>query len=125
MTKQELDEKIALLKAAIDEGDRINALKSENHAVREALEREILEQLKDDDKMSHAGLTVYRKEKPRATYQPEKWDAIAAWAMETGNMHIIQRRLTDSRVEDLVQNGVPLPDGLAIEYVPELGTRRG
>ena len=32
-----------------------------------------------------------------------------------GNLHVVQRRLTDTKVADLAIEGVPLPDGLGLE----------
>lgn len=32
-----------------------------------------------------------------------------------GNLHVVQRRLTDTKVADLAIDGVPLPDGLGLE----------
>jgi len=38
--------------------------------------------------------------------------------------YLIQRRLNDSKVLELVDNGVPLPDGLTIEGYDDLAFRR-
>lgn len=36
-------------------------------------------------------------------------------ALTPGNLHVIQRRLTDAKVEELAISGIPLPNGLRLE----------
>lgn len=76
------------------------------------------------DKFSIPGLSASAKEKFRAKYDPEKWTAILAWASATGNDHIVQRRLTDAKVVDLMDSGIELPDGLTVEAHVEVTVRR-
>lgn len=61
----------------------------------------------------------------RAKYDPEKWPSIVKWAGETGNEHVIQRRITDAKILDLVKNGVALPDGLSLEAFTKVSIRKG
>lgn len=60
----------------------------------------------------------------RAKYDPEKFNEIMAWAVATGNQHILQRRLTDARIVSLIKDGVALPDGLSVEPYTKISTRR-
>lgn len=77
------------------------------------------------DSLKGGGVTVsFDDEAMRAKYDPEKWANIVKWAAETGNDHIVQRRLTDSRVVELVANGVALPDGLTLETYTKVSVRR-
>lgn len=63
-------------------------------------------------------------EEMRAKYDPEQWDAIVKWAVESGNQHIIQRRMTDARVKALMVEGVAFPDGLTLEAYIKTSFRR-
>lgn len=124
-----LTDKIATLRAGLDEMDRINALKSKQQKANDYLEADILKDMaeqgmdKDGDKVSACGLTVTRAEKQRATYSPDKWMEIGQWAFEQG-IPLIQRRLNDKVVRDLIESGVALPEGLGVEFYTELSTRR-
>lgn len=60
----------------------------------------------------------------RAKYCPEAWDSIVKWAVESGNSHIIQRRMTDARVKALMLEGTVLPDGLTLEPYIKTSFRR-
>lgn len=59
--------------------------------------------------------TVTVKEKLRAAYDPEKWHDIVKWAWDTNNAHIVQRRLTDAKVVELIENDIELPEGLRLD----------
>ncbi len=125
-----LTDKIAALREGLDEMDRINSEKSARQKKNDELEADILKDMADQgmvndgDKMTACGLTVTRQDKQRAAYDPDKWADVVRWAVATGNDHIIQRRLTDKKVVDLVENGIALPEGLRIDIVTELSTRR-
>lgn len=60
----------------------------------------------------------------RAAYDPELWPEVVKWAVATGNDHIIQRRLSDAKVLELIDNDVPLPDGLRLEPYTKVSIRR-
>jgi hypothetical protein len=51
----------------------------------------------------------------RARVDPEKWADLHKWAVDTGNTHIFHRRLTDTKVKELLNEGVALPEGLTLE----------
>lgn len=76
------------------------------------------------DKFAIPGLSASAKEKFRARYDPERWASILAWATATGNDHIVQRRLTDAKVVDLIDSGVELPEGLTVETYVDVSVRR-
>lgn len=79
---------------------------------------------KGQDKATAAGLTFSMVTKDRAKYDPGEWPNIVKWAVETGNDHIIQRRLTDAKVVELIANGVALPWGLTVESYRDVQVRR-
>lgn len=76
------------------------------------------------DRTSAHGLTVSLREKWRAKYTPELWDSVVKWAMDTGHLQVVQRRITDAAVMELVDNGVPLPEGLSVDSYEDLDVRR-
>jgi hypothetical protein len=77
------------------------------------------------ERVSDHGLTVWFNDRAmRARTDPEQWGAIFRWAVETGNTHIFHRRVTDSKVAGLVEEGVPLPEGLTLEIFCDVGVRR-
>lgn len=60
----------------------------------------------------------------RAKYDPAKWPDVVRWAIERGYDHIVQRRLSDRKVMELVDANVPLPDGLSVESFREVRYRK-
>jgi len=113
----------ARLDAEVDERDVITSrLIDQREECRTAIMRLMVAQ--GTEKASAAGLTVSTREKFRARYEPDKWPDIVRWAVESGNDHIVQRRLTDAKVLELIDNGVPLPDGLGVEAFTALDVRR-
>ncbi len=69
-------------------------------------------------------LSVTIKDKVVAKYSPPMFDDILAWAVKTNNQQIIQRRFSNAKVESLAVDGVPLPDGLTLEVLPTVSSRR-
>ena len=107
----------------IDEVEgRLKVLKQELHT----LEVKILEHLSTNgiDSIKAAGVTFTAKERFRAVYDPELWPRIMDWATGAGYSHIIQRRLSDAKVLELVDSGVALPEGLSVQSYKDLAFRR-
>lgn len=61
------------------------------------------------------GVSAAVRDKWRARYEPDRWGDIVKWAADTGNYSVVQRRLGDKAVMELVDAGTPLPDGLWAE----------
>lgn len=78
----------------------------------------------DGDGEKCGGLSITVRHKFRARYEPEKWNDIFAALAASGHSHLVKRQLVDSRVMDLVDSGVPLPDGLSVEPYTDLSIRR-
>lgn len=77
------------------------------------------------EQMAGAGLTVrFDPAATRVRYDPEKWDSVVAWAVQTKNFQIIQRRTSDAKVMSLIEEGVALPEGLSIETFTGISVRR-
>lgn len=72
---------------------------------------------------SGSGLSITISDKMRPRYDPDHWKGIVRWAVDTNNDHIIQRRITGAKLEELVDNGVALPEGLTLESYEDLSVR--
>lgn len=68
-------------------------------------------------------LSISVQTKMRAKYDPAKWEEIVRWDLETGT-GAVQRRLTDAKIEALLIEGVPFPEGLSLEPVTRVLHRR-
>lgn len=118
---------LAELRSVIDERERLSEQDSRLSKRKSAIEFELLgiHAATGLESLSGNGMGVtFKDDAMRARYAPEQWNAIAKWAAETGNMHIIQRRLSDAKIVDLVMEGVQLPEGLTLETYTSISTRR-
>lgn len=61
---------------------------------------------------------------PRAVPNPEDWDNIHKWFVENGYGYCVHRRLSDSKVMELLTSGVELPKGLDFEFYTKVSFRR-
>lgn len=118
---------LAELRGVIDQREELAKQDRTLAQRKEQIERALLAYHNDTglDSLSGAGLSVsFDGDAMRAAYDPEKWKDIVRWAVESGNDFIVQRRLTDAKVIDLVKNGVELPPGLTLENYTKLSVRR-
>lgn len=71
-------------------------------------------------------LTVSFAAKMRPRVDPEKWEAVMRWAVDTGNWHILYKQLCQDKVVELATSGTALPDGMTIEgFTDWRVTRKG
>lgn len=115
------------LRGILDEREQLASRDQELSSRKSEIERALIEyhEASGLETVKGGGLSIsFDPSATRAKYDPESWAAIVRWAVETGNEHLVQRRLTDSRVADLVANGIPLPDGLTLETYCKVSTRR-
>lgn len=70
------------------------------------------------------GVSISVKTKWRARYNPELWADIVQWAAANGVAYIVQRRMNDAKIMELVDNGIALPEGLSVESYQDLAFRR-
>ena len=114
------------LRVAQDEKDEINAAMKKISARIEEAETLLTVALRDSGQTKAADeqISVSLGKKWRAKYDPEKWESIIGALIGSGYGHVVQRRLTDTKVEEMFNNGVPLPDGLSLEAFDNLSTRR-
>lgn len=116
----------ARFKELQDRKDELQAqLKEVNKDIEEA-EHQIGEYMAAEslDKLSANGITLYYKDKARARYEPEKWGELVAWAVRVGRTDLVQRRLSDAKVLELMDSGQEMPDGLTVEFYKSLEFRR-
>lgn len=115
------------LRAVIDEREQLSMRDSELSKRKDELEKQLLDYHGESGLQSvkGGGLTIsFDDSAVRAKYDPDKWNNIIRWAVETGNEHVIQRRLTDKKCESLLKEGVAFPDGLTLENYTKISTRR-
>lgn len=108
---------------AIDEySQMLNAAKKQRAAI-EAKLKDAAETL-GVNAFKGDGISVSIREDFIASYDPERWSELVAWCGETGNTHIIQRRISTKPVTEMIDNGHALPAGVRLEPVTKLHVRR-
>lgn len=129
-TQPKLADLLAEYKCILDRKDELTTQMSGIHAAASDLEHRIMQAMEangqdnDGDKVTANNITVTVKQKWRAKYLPERWADVVKWAVDNGYDHIVQRRLSDGKVMELVDNGVTLPDGLTVEPYKDIDFRR-
>jgi len=116
------------LRAVLDELDDVNAKKSELGARKDellfTLQTGMEETGSDSLKFEAAGISVTKKEVLKAAYDPEHWEGIFKWANDSGRSDCIHRRLSDAKIVEYMESGGALPEGLRLEPLTKMGTRR-
>lgn len=126
METQSIGELLAAFRAAQDHKDDCDSALKRAREACDVLELRIRLAMESQgtEKTSAHGVTASIVTKWRAKYTPEKWGDLVKWAAHNGYDYLIQRRLTDSKVMELVDNGVELPDGLSVESYKDINFRR-
>lgn len=78
----------------------------------------------DGAKVSASGMSVTRRTKFRAKYDPALWASLVRWSVETNRTDLIQRRLADAKILELHDAGEVLPEGLTLEAYKSIDARR-
>lgn len=115
------------LKATLhDKKDELNAELSGVNKRLDEVDADIVHAMRDSGQTRAANerVSVTMGQKWRAGYDPDKWPAIMEALISSGYGHVVQRRLTDAKVIEMFENGIPLPDGLTLEPFPELSHKR-
>lgn len=121
---------LASLAEIRNEKERLNGLLSAESKKEVDVERKILDAMDscgltaDGQKVGSAFGTATRQTKWRAVYDPEKWPEVVKWCAENGRTDLIQRRLSDARVMEIVDRGETLPDGITPQSYTDLLFRR-
>jgi hypothetical protein len=125
--KLDLNPLLTELRSIIDQREQLARQDKELSERRSAIERQLLDFHHSSglDSLSGGGLGVgFDPTALRAKYEPEQWNNIAQWAVATHNEHIIQRRLSDAKIVELIDSGVELPAGLSVEQYVKISIRR-
>lgn len=75
-------------------------------------------------KVEHSGMQVTLKEKYAAKHDPEKFADILKWVVETGNYGMVPKEFNKSRVQEAIDNGEEVPEGLVISRWTEMDFKR-
>tara|TARA_Y100001938_G_scaffold77886_1_gene107670 strand:+ start:185 stop:586 length:402 start_codon:yes stop_codon:yes gene_type:complete len=76
------------------------------------------------DKFQTDRISVSITESPVAAFDPESWDNILKWCLDNDLTEVVQRRLTAKKLQSLAEDGVPFPEGLALDTVEKVTHRR-
>lgn len=114
------------LRDTIDVIDELNTSLSAAKKQRRAIEDKLTKaaEAAGVDSFSNPRISVSIKEDFAAAYDPELWNDLVAWAVETGNLQLIQRRISTKPVKELIDNGMEIPAGVRLEPVTKLNVRR-
>lgn len=129
-TTPSLSDLLARFRDIKDAKDEVNARLKDLNKREGEMESAILAAMesagfvKSGDKVSSAAGTATRQTKWRAKYDPEKWPDIVKWCAENNRTDLVQRRLSDTRIMEIVDLGQPLPDGIEPESYTDLSFRR-
>jgi len=118
---------IVRLRKLKDHKDEVNAVLKDINAEEVELESAIMAGLRESgqDKATVKGIgTASISKKYRAGAEPEAWNDIYKWCVDTGNTHILHRALTAAKVGELIDNGVQMPKGLRMDPYEDLSFRR-
>lgn len=119
------NELLARYRAIIDEREALAARDSLLSAMKESIERDLLEFAESSGLSSFEddAIRVTVADKMRVRYDPERWTDILKWDIENG-IGAVQRRLTDAKIISLVEEGTALPEGLTLEGYKKVSHRR-
>jgi hypothetical protein len=110
---------LSLLDAIGEAEKRLNTLRSTMKE--EFVRRSSVEGV---EKFSGEGITITVKDKSIVKYDPEKWDGILKALVEGGYGYCVHRRLSEGKIQELMDAGIRLPDGLAFDSIKEVSHRR-
>lgn len=118
-------ELLSTYRSLLDTKDERAAALTETNKMIAGIERQLLERFEASglDSMKGAGITVWTKPQAVVDCDAEHWTDILQWATETGNVHLIQKRLTAKSVIEALDNG-GLPAGLIVKWIPNVEFRR-
>lgn len=114
------------LRSVIDAREKLAAEDKALSKRKADLERQLLD-YHDSSGLDHirgGGLTIAFAEDVRASVDPERWEGVQKWAVESGHGHILYRQLSNAKVAELIENGVPLPEGLTVTPYTKINVRR-
>ena len=113
-------------KRVLGDIDQIKAAESRARGLRDAVREVIIERMKSQgiDKMSHAGLSLSVRKEPFVKLEDVDWDTLLGTLAGSHHGYIVQRRLTVKKLQEAVDQGMRLPDGVTIGTKDSLAHRR-
>lgn len=114
------------LRNTMDVIDELNQSLSAAKKQRKAIEQKLMDEAETAgvDSFSNSRVSVSLKEDFIAAYDPEMWNELVAWAVDTDNLQLIQRRISTKPVKELIDNGSELPAGVRLEPTTKITVRR-
>lgn len=106
--------------------DKLEDATKEFEAVKSAMRQEFINRARVEgvEKFSGAGVTVTIKDKLVEKYDPQRWDEILKELVERGHGYCVHRRISVSKLQELMDAGERLPAGLTIETIKEVSHKR-
>lgn len=121
------DELLTRLRNVMDEQDTTNQRLSELRAERDAIEAKLLDLHKTTKLTTFANDVLTVNVAPntiRVGYEPEQWESIVKFFVDAGRIDVVQRRLSESKVLELLDSGAELPPGLKFDGYTKISVRR-
>lgn len=109
----------------LSELDEHRAAEKQLNSRKSELQFEVLRRCDSEsiDKLSGSGITLSVREKPVVKINGD-WDEIVKALTESGHSYLIQRRVSAGKLQEEMDNGLRLPEGVSIEIIREIGHRR-
>lgn len=101
----DIGKELAEMRRLLDEKERHNAELSEINKAIAKIENRIsdyCEKVGVDQIKVDGVLSVSVKKTLRIGYDKDRWDSLVEWAAATGNHHIVQRRISERPVKELM-----------------------
>lgn len=96
---------VKALRELLDARDELNAqLKENGNAIRQIEDRltDYCEKVGVDQVKVDGVLSLSIKDELRISYDKDNWDGLIRWAADTGNIHIVQRRISEKPIKELM-----------------------
>jgi hypothetical protein len=125
----DIGKELAEWRRLLDEKERLTAELSDINKQCAAIERRVsgyCDTVGVDTIKVDGVLSVSVKQSLRIGYDKEKWDDLVRWAAASGNSHIVQRRISERPVKELIDTlGHEFPAHLfTMEEFNKVSTRR-
>lgn len=117
---------LARFRQLSDELDKVKAHEKRLNAEWDELEKAIAEESERQGVPSFSANGVRVKVEPayRVSYDPSRWGELLGWAANTGNLAVIQRRIGEKAVLDLIDAGQGTPPGVELSTYTKVSVTR-
>jgi hypothetical protein len=125
-TDLSLGELVEAYRVMLAERDALNAVEKQVNQAIDTLQTVLRAKIDEAglDKVSGNGISVWLDEQAIVKIDPDKWEDIVDSLAESGKSYLIQKRITASKLQDLIDAGEVLPEGLTLDSLPTLKHRR-